>query len=323
MEILKSPASTGLFILALSLLSACTSNFQKISAKPVVKVNDHVLTTKEFSGQLARKLKDLDALTAKDPATVIRTKEALVRNFIVRGLTLDWARANNISINENDLDKEVDKYRANYPDDLSFRRLLAQESLSFSEWREELRYTMTERSVFKKMNEKLKAPTDAEIKQYYEEHKDQFKKKERIYLRQILTDDQAKADTLRAQVKTKDFATLAKKYSAGPEAKEGGLVGWIELGSVDFFDPLFKSGVGSVTQIKSPFGFHIVRVEKKSPPSTQALEEVRNQVVRALTAQREQAEFVKWLDAQLRSSKVLKDNDLINLITVQTRTDNE
>lgn len=324
MKFLKSPALTGLFILSLlGMGTACTSNYQKLSSKPVVKVNDHVLTAKEFSNQLARKLKDLDALTAKDPSTVHRTKEELLRSFIVKSLTLDWARANSLVVTEGDLDKEVDKYRANYPDDLSFRRLLAQENLSFSEWREELRYTLVERAVFKKLNERVKPPTDNEIKHFYDEHKEQFKKKERIYLRQIVTDEQGKADLLKTQVKTKDFAELAKKYSVAPEGKAGGLVGWIEIGTVDFFDPLFKSGVGSVTQLKSPFGFHVVKIEKKAPAGITPLEEVRNQIVRTLTAQREQAEFVKWLDAQLRSSKVLRDNELINSIVVETRTENE
>ncbi len=324
MKFLKSPALTGLFIWSLLMGTlACTSNYQKLAAKPVVKVNDHVLTAKEFSNQLARKLKDLDGLTAKDPATVHRTKEELLRSFIVKSLTLDCARANSLVVTERDLDKEVDKYRANYPDDLSFRRLLAQENLSFSEWREELRYTLIERAVFKKLNERIKAPTDVEIKHFYDEHKEQYKKKERIYLRQIVTDEQGKADLLRTQVKTKDFAELAKKYSVAPEAKAGGLVGWIENGTVDFFDPLFKSSVGSVTQLKSPFGFHVVKIEKKAPAGISPLEEVQNQISRTLTAQREQAEFVKWLDAQLRSSKVLKDNELINSIVVETRTENE
>ena len=167
MKFLKSPAVTGLFILNLVWIGgACTSNYQKLSSKPVVKVNDHVLTTKEFSNQIARKLKDLDALTAKDPSTVHRTKEELLRSFIVKSLTLDWARANSLVVTESDLDKEVDKYRANYPDDLSFRRLLAQENLSFSEWREELRYTLIERDVFKKLNERIKTQTESEIKKY-------------------------------------------------------------------------------------------------------------------------------------------------------------
>ncbi|MGZ3745765.1 MAG: peptidylprolyl isomerase [Pseudobdellovibrionaceae bacterium] len=315
---------TGLFILNVFFIgNGCTSNYQKLSAKPVVKINDHILTAKEFSNLLARKLKDLDALTAKDPSTVHRTKEELLRSFIVKSLTLDWARANSLAITENDLDKEVDRYRSNYPDDLSFRRLLAQENISFSEWRENLRYTLTERAVFGKLNEHIKPPTESEIKQYYDEHKDQFKKKERVYLRQIVTDEQGKADLLKSQVKTKDFAELAKKYSIAPEAKAGGVVGWIEIGTVDFFDPLFKTAIGSITQFKSPFGFHVVKVEKKAQAAILPLEEVHNQIIRTLTAQREQAEFVKWLDAQLRSSKVLRDNELINSIVVETRTENE
>lgn len=324
MKFTKSPAVTGLFILNLFfVLIGCTSNYQKLSTKPVIKANEHVLTAKEFSNQLARKLKDLDALTAKDPSTVQRTKEELLRSFLIKSLILDWARANNLIIIEKELDKEVNNYRANYPDDLSFRRLLAQENISFSEWRENLRYTLIERAVFKKLSERLKPIGELEIKHFYDEHKDQFRKKERIYLRQIVTDEQGKADLLKSQIKSKDFAELAKKYSIAPESKAGGLVGWVELGNVDFFDPLFKASVGSVTQFKSPFGFHVVKVEKKAPASVSSLEEVRNQISRTLMAQREQAEFVKWLDAQLRSSKVLRDNELINSIVVETRTENE
>lgn len=325
MFLFESPAKTGLFVLWLATwgLISCTSNYQKVSSKPVIRANDHELSVKEFSSLLARKLKDLDALTAKDPATVQRTREEILRNFIVKSLTLDWARANSISISERELDNETDRYRANYPDDLSFRRLLAQENLSFAEWREELRYTLIERAVFKKINQKITPPTEDEIKHYYEENKDKFKKKERILIRQILVDEQGKADLLKTQIKTKDFAETAKSYSIAPEAKSGGLVGWVEIGTVDFFDPLFKAKPGSVTQIKSAFGIHLVKVEKKAAAGHSPLIEVRRQVHDALMAQREQAEFVKWLDAQLRSSKVLRDNELIKSITVETRTENE
>lgn len=316
----KGPALTGLFILA---LTACTSNYQKLSTKPVAKVNEHVYTTKEFANELARKLKNFDALAAKDPGNVARAKEELVRQFVVKSLTLDWARANSIFITESILDKEVDKLRANYPDDLSFRRSLALENLSFSEWREALRYVLIEREVFKKLNEKVKPPGDEEIRSYYDSHKDQFRRKERIYLRQILVDDEAKTDVIKAQLKTKDFSEMAKKFSGAPEAKAGGAVGWIERGSVDFFDPLFNASMNSVQTIHSPFGYHLVRVEKKQGASVLPLEEVKPQIVRALRSQREQAEYVSWLDAQLRSSKVYKDYALMNALTVDTRGENE
>ncbi|WP_347355636.1 peptidyl-prolyl cis-trans isomerase [Bdellovibrio sp.] len=322
MKINKSPALTGLFIFMSLALAGCPSSYQKISTKPVEKVNDHVLTSKQFANQLARRLRNFDALAAKDPNNIHRIKEEILRDFLVKSLTLDWSRAQSIVISEATLDKEVDSLRANYPDDLSFRRALAQENLSFSEWREELRYSLVEREVFKKINEKVKAPTEEEIKRYYEDNKDRYKRKERIYLRQIVVDEDAKADAIKSDLKSGDFAELARKYSITPDAKQGGVVGWIEKGTVDYFDPLFSVGSG-VQTIKSPFGIHLIRVEKKAAASTLTLEEVKPQIIRALRAQREQAEYVAWLDAQLRSSKVLKDYELMNSIKVDTRGTND
>lgn len=316
-----SPVLAGLFIFS---LSGCFSRYPKLVNKTIVQVNEHTLTTKDFANQLARRLKDLDAFSAKDPQIVRQAKDSIINDFIIKGLTLDWARAQNISVADSLVDSTVDKYRSNYPDDLSFRRSLAQESLSFSEWREKLRYSLIEQASFKKMNEKSRPPTEAEIKKYYDTKRDLFKKKERVFLRQILVDDLAKAELIKTSIKTKDFATLAQQYSKAPEAKVGGVVGWIEKGSVDFFDSTFSQATGTVSGIiNSPFGYHVIRVEKKLPASVKSLDEARPQIIRTLMAQKEQAEFVAWLDHQIRSSKVLKDYDLINAINIDTKGSNE
>ncbi len=320
--ILKSPAFSGLFAFILTV--GCQPNYPKLVNKPIVQVNEHSLTTKEFAGQLARRLKDLDGFTAKDPQIVRQAKDQIINDFIIKSLVTDWARTKNISVQESSVDSLVDKYRSHYPDDLSFRRLLAKEHLSFSEWREKLRHSLIEQEVFKKIGEKIRPPGEDEIKKYYAEKKDQFKKKERIYIRQIVVDEMAKAELIKASSKTKDFSGLAQKFSNAPEAKSGGLVGWIEKGTVDFYDELFDLQVGAISQIiKSPFGYHIVKIERKSPPTSATLDEARPGIVRELTAKREQAEFVAWLDKQIRSSKVMKDYDLLNAINVDTRGEDE
>lgn len=313
-----SPVFAGLFIF--TILSGCQPKVSRLVNKPVVKVNEHVLTTKEFSNQLARRLKDLDGFTAKDPQIVKQAKDQIINDFIIKSLISDWAVAKQISVSESAVDTLADKYRANYPDDLSFRRLLAQEHLSFSEWREKLRHSLIEQEVFKKINENVRAPTEAEIKKLYDEKKDSFKKRERVYIRQIVVDEMAKAELVRSAVKTKDFAALAKQYSIAPEAKSGGLVGWVEKGSVDFFDSVFSIPVGGTSQIiQSPFGYHVVKVEKKLAAATTSLDEIRPMLVKDILAKKEQAEFVSWLDKQIRSSKILKDYDLINAINVDTK----
>lgn len=315
---------TGLFLFSSVILAGCTSSTSKVSSRPVVQVNDHPLTAKEFSTKLGQRLKDLDAVTAKDPTTIQSAKDEIVKSFIVQSLIIDWCRTKDVRVSDAELDKEIEKIRAGYPDDLAFRRSLAAENVSFSEWREELRRTMIERAFFAKLGESVKAPAEDEIKRYFEENRDQFKKKERVYLRQIVTDEETKAQLLKTEVRTKDFAEVAKKYSNAPEARQGGLVGWIEKGSVDFFDSAFTQNVGSVGPvIHSPFGYHILKVEKKLPASNGSLDEARPTIVKQLKGKREQAEFVSWLDGQIRSAKISKDEELLRSIQVETRSRDE
>jgi len=322
MKARKSPALTGLFILIPFFLHGCHFGNQRSSTLIVQTVNEHTLTSKQFANQLARRLKNFDALAAKDPNNIIRIKEEILKDFLVKGLTLDWARSKNIVISEDTLDAEVNKLRGNYPDDLSFRRALAHENISFADWREELRFTLIEREVFKRIGEKIKPPEESEINSFYDAHKDRFKIRERVYLRQIVVDDLAKADTIKNDLKTKDFGELARKYSITPEGKLGGVLGWIEKGTVDYFDPLFSAG-STLQTVKSPFGVHIIKVDKKAPATILSITEAKSQIIRDLRAQREQAEYISWLDAQLRSSKIMKNEELVKAIKIETRGPND
>jgi peptidyl-prolyl cis-trans isomerase C len=317
----RSPAITGLFYLSFSLLFAgCDLGGARMAAKPVVQVNDHSLTAKSFADHLARELKNFDALAAKDPNNVKRAKEDVIRVYILQTLIEDYAKASDLSVDEAELEKEINLFRSSYPDDLSFRRALAEENLSMSDWKEELRKTLISHKVFKKLNEKIAAPSDADIHKYYEENKNLYKRKERIYLRQIILDELSKAQSVRDELKKRDFIELAKKYSVAPEAKNGGLVGWVEKGSVDIFDKAFTLPIGGMSQVlESSYGFHIFKVERKTGPGFATVEEVRSEIVQALRGKKEQAEFASWLDKQIRSSRVLRNNELISAITVETR----
>lgn len=321
---MKGPVLTGLLFLTGVVLSGCPATTNKLSAKPVIQVNEHSMNARDFSLRLARRLKSLDALSAKDPLTIQNAKDEILKDFIVQSLIEDWLRARKMSFDESLVDKEVEKIRAGYPDDLSFRRSLAQENLSFTEWRESLRISLIERAFFEDLRKKIKPPGEAELRRYFEDNRAQFRKRERVYLRQIVADDESKAELLKAELKKRDFADLARQFSIAPEATEGGLVGWIERGNVDFFDSAFSLSPGAVSSIvKSPFGYHILKVEKKLPASPGSFDEARPEILRTLLSQKEQAEFVGWLDGQIRSSRILKDNEMIRQIRIETRSTDE
>lgn len=301
-------------------MASCDLGMSRVASHPVVKVNEHSLSAKDFADRLARRLKNFDALSAKDPNNVKRAKEDVIRVFILQALTEDYAKANKIEVDDSELDQEVNQFRSSYPDDLSFRRVLADESLSMSDWKSELKQTLLSRKVYQSISGKSPQPSPDEIKRYYEENKERFRRKERVYLRQIILDDLSKAQSLRDELKKKDFSDLAKKFSVAPEARNGGLVGWIEKGSVDVFDKAFNLPVGGLSQVlESTYGFHIFKVERKAGAGYSTLEEVKPVIVQALKGQKEQAEFADWLDKQIRSSRVLRDNELLSAISVETR----
>jgi len=324
---ITDPVKTGFFVycgrwlfLLSGTLAACTGP-SRLSSSPVIEVNQHVLTAQELAVQLARRLKNLDALTAKEPLAVNRAKDKILRDFVIQSVLTDYAQLNNLSVTEEQVDKEVNVVRANYPDDLSFRRLLAQEDLSLSEWRNSVRESLLTSVVFKKIGEKTSKPAESDIKNYFEDNKERYRRKERIFLRQIVLDDLTKAQAVHAEAaKSKDFSTLAKKYSVAPEAKEGGLVGWVEKGSVDIFDKAFQLPIGGVSPVlESSYGFHIFKVERKAAAGSVALEEVRPEIMSLLSAQKEQVEFIGWLDKQIRQTRVLRNTALIQAISVETK----
>lgn len=312
-----SLALAGLFI-----LMGCSFERQQIFNKPVITVNEHSLSTREFANLLARELRSFDSLNAKDPKQVQRAKDKILQDFIVQSLSEDYALAQKIQISRSDLEIEINKHRSSYPDDLSFKKSLAQENISFSDWSKGVENYLLQKEISQKISQNIPAPSESEIKNYFDTNKERFKHRERIYISQIVVKDEAQVDALKMGLKTASFKDYAKKFSIAPEAKDGGLVGWIERGSVDFYEPLFTAPLNSLRMIQSPFGYHLARVEKRSPGGFLPLAEVRNLILAELIAQKEQALFLSWLDSQIRASKVMKNNDLIDQMKVETIDEN-
>lgn len=321
----KNPViQAGFFILCVSILpTSCVRTFDK-SQKIVIQIEEQTLTAQEFGQQLARRLKDLDALSAKDPNVVDRSKEEIVKSFISKSLTTLWAKEMKILLSEADLEKEITSIRSGFQDDVSFRQVLAEQNITFNDWKEALKSRLLEKTLFKELGKKVTPPSPQDIEAYYKSNKDSFKQGEKIYLRQIILSNEAQADLLRKDIGKKDFAEMAKKYTEGQDRNSGGLIGWIEKGSVEYFDPLFKMPIGTVSKtISSPFGFHIVKIERKMPARTLTLDEAKPEIQKKLVALKEQALYISWLDEQIKKHKVLKDSELINHIQVVTKGLNE
>ncbi len=154
--------------------------------------------------------------------------------------------------------------------------------------------------------------TEAELKDYYEKNKANYREPEGVKVRHILiyvpkdadkkTQEKAlnRAKQIRAQLlKGAKFEELAKIHSDDTASREkGGDLGVLRAGETvpEFEKSVFKLKPGEISEpIHSPYGYHIVRVEKKIPPKELTFDEVKARVKEDLMKEKERETFQRLL----------------------------
>ncbi len=302
-------------------LLGCTKNRSDYKNHVVVKVNETGLTAADFSEQLGARLKVFNSLSAKDSAVISQAKNAVVRDFIVHVITQDWAKAKQLFVRKEQLDSEIKKMRGQYPDDIAFRRALAQEGLTYDIWESRLSYSLLEKLVIEDLRKQSKPITPSDLTSYYQKNKSLFQVTAAVRLRQVVSDTDVNAQRIKKELDSgKPLSELAKKFSTTPEGADGGDVGWIEKGVLDVYDAAFKMNVGQRSGIvKSPFGYHIFEVTAKRVAKTLPFDEAKKRVELAVQTDNEQELYSSWLEEQVLRARVFKDDDFLKSITIHTR----
>jgi peptidyl-prolyl cis-trans isomerase C len=138
----------------------------------------------------------------------------------------------------------------------------------------------------------------SQIRQYYKENAQEFERPEQVHVRQIVLETQQEAqkvlDELRAGA---DFATVARKRSTAPEAEEGGDLGYFAMGDMPGeFNVVFglpRGGVSGV--VKSPYGYHIFKLENKRKAGRIPFEEAAPGIAEKLRQQKQDERYQQWL----------------------------
>ena len=134
-----------------------------------------------------------------------------------------------------------------------------------------------------------------DIQRYYNDNRQQYETPEQVRASHILfetagkNEDEVKKraeDALRQAKSGADFAELAKKYSEDKGSKDrGGDLDYFSRGRMvpEFEMAAFNMMPGQISDlVKSQFGFHIIKVVDRRPPTTRSLDEVRAQIQQQL-----------------------------------------
>ena len=186
-----------------------------------------------------------------------------------------------------------------------------------------MRPSLLRKTVYDKITEAVAVPTESELRAAYEAGKKNYQRGPRIRLRQVVLDKEEDAKRVYEEfAKGRDLGALAKQFSIAPEAAENGDTGWVEKGALEVFDQAFKLPVGGKSKIvKSPYGWHIYQVIAKEGDRKLTYDQVKPALQREFKEQRSQALFAKWLESQLRTSSVKRDEAILKSIVLSTRTE--
>lgn len=166
-------------------------------------------------------------------------------------------------------------------------------------------------------------PSDEEIKTVYETRKNDLKIPRQVRLAQIYVaipkdadksaQDKAKAriDEIAKAAKAGDFAAVARDKSDEREsASRGGEVGWLTEAQIqpDIRSKISGLAKGSVTEpIRLDDGWHFLRVLDTKDPHIATLEEVKDQIVRILRADRARANRDAYLSKLQQQNPIALD----------------
>ncbi len=149
---------------------------------------------------------------------------------------------------------------------------------------------------------------DSDVKRYYQEHHDRFALSEEYTLSQILIKPRSPEDTADAREKVREvmtglkrgesFEDMALRFSDGPNASHGGNLGLVRQGELlpeieRTVAALVPGGISDV--IETSEGFHIMRLEDKTPKQFRPYAQVRNEIQGLVFQQKSEDAFQTWL----------------------------
>lgn len=269
--------------------SAPASPYGGIPVEEVIaRVNDQIITTSDYD----RAMKELDQEARQRGASMQEISEAhkdLLRNLIDQQLWLSKGKELGIT-GETELINRLNEIRKQYHmnsfDDLE--KAAQEQGVSFEDFKANIRNQIITQLVMRQEVGSHISMTPGEVQRYFEAHKQSYSQPESVQLSEIListgkpaasatqpgatdvpdaqkvAEAKAKADEIENKLRAGgDFAQLAKGFSDGPTASDGGNLGTYKRGELAkvFDDAVFPLKTGDVTQpIRTKQGFIIFKV---------------------------------------------------------------
>jgi len=314
-----------LALFALSALHLNAADVPAVVDQIVAKVNGDIVSQEEIARtarQIVDDLKGQGANGSQLQQAVDERNKDILRDRIDQLLLVQKGKELNINV-----DSEVSKYvaqvqrQSKISDTEKFHDYIRQQSgMTYEDFLSEYKKQTLTREVIGQEVGRHIAITDKEIQAFYDAHKADFERDEKVYLSEILvsTDGKDAAGMAAAEKKAKQlgtdaskgqrFADLARDNSDASTAKDGGALGGYKKGDLNkaIEDAVWNLPRGAVTEpIKIPTGYEIFKVEDHTKAGLAPLADVKGEIENALYGPKMQPQVRQYL-TRLRTQAFLQ-----------------
>ena len=313
-----------LFAVGCGLLLPAVLPADTVVEEIICRVNNEIITRSEYIRQRDQLKQEIQQ---QDPANADRLfgeeQRDVLEKLIDQQLLLQKGKDLGIT-GDTELVKRLDEMRKEMKletmEDLE--KAAEAQGASYEEFKQNMRnQIITQRVIGQEVGSKL-AMSKEDVKKFYEEHRAEMEQPEQVRLSEILialktpakpapsadaakpeapssSEAETEAALAAAQAKAQDlleqihkgaqFSDLAKKYSDGPSAKDGGDLSYFKRGTLakELEDKVFALKAGGVTDvIRTKQGYVILQATEHQMAGIPTLKEVEPRIQDALYMQK-------------------------------------
>jgi peptidyl-prolyl cis-trans isomerase SurA len=285
----------------------------------IARVNSEIITQRQYEREKDKLREELSQQYsgAEIDARVNDESKNLLRNLIDQSLMVQKAKDEDVNV-ETDLIKKLDQMRKEAKvatiDDL--QKDAEQQGINWEDFKEQLRRQLLMQEVISRDVGSRIVVTREEGRKYYNDHKDEFKSEGMIHLQEILIStekykpEEADKRAKEALAELKGgarFNEIAKKYSDGPDAEQGGDIGFMKTSTIA---PTIAAAISKLETneftdpIQTKSGYMILKLQERFSPGIPPFEEVESRVNEVLYNQRMEPKLREYLTGLRKDSYV-------------------
>jgi len=242
-------------------------------------------------------------------------KRDLLDRIIDRRLALAAAKGK-VTVADDEVKQEIAEMRSGYTDD-HFNEAMVDGLMTHETLSRRVHERLTIDRYFQEIVFKDLDADDRTVEEYLKAHRQELDRPEKVRVQHIVVKTEEEIAHIRERLRAgEEFADLARRHSAAPEAKAGGEIPAYAQGTLpQVFDTSFRVPVGQVSEFQpSPYGYHLFKVLQKLPAVHASPEDAASEARLKVLEQKKRAAHERWLASARAGAVVAIKNEVLDAI---------